>query len=119
MTVARGRRPHPCRVAEADPHGPLTMEITQLQFDKVFFCPCLLVCSSTGAGCEVTVTIPQLHHVRHPHVVDIRVVVQRQVPLVCLFMQIIEQGGLRSCWAGRASFVMLAQVFLGQVHGQG
>ena len=34
-TVDRGRRHHPCRGAEADPHGPLTMEITQLQFDKV------------------------------------------------------------------------------------
>ena len=34
-TVARGRRHHSCRGAEADLHGPLTTEITQLQFDKV------------------------------------------------------------------------------------
>ena len=58
------------------------MGITQLQFDLVF--------SSLFAGCaapqvqvvEVTVAIPQLHRVRHPHVVDIRVVAQWQVPLV-------------------------------------
>ena len=107
------------------------MGITQLQFDKVF--------SSLFAGSaapqvqvvEVTVAIPQLHRVRHPHVVDIRVVAQRQVPLVLLVhadhrassFAVHGQGGLRPCWAGRASFVMLAQgVCLGpctQVHGQG
>ena len=32
-TVARGCCHHPCRGAEADSHGPLTMGITQLQFD--------------------------------------------------------------------------------------
>ena len=66
---------------------------------------------------EVTVAIPQLHRVRHPHVVDIRVVAQRQVPLVLLVLAdhrassfaVHRQGGLRPCWAGRASFVMLAQ----------
>ena len=47
----RGRRHHPCRGAEADPHGPLTLEITQLQFDMVFSSLLCRLCSSTDAGC--------------------------------------------------------------------
>ena len=42
-----------------------------------FFRPCLLVCSSTGAGCGGDSHDPSVHRVRHPHVVDIRVVAQR------------------------------------------
>ena len=49
--IMAGRRHHPCRGAEADPHGPLTMEITQLQFDMVFSSLLCQLCSSTGAGC--------------------------------------------------------------------
>ena len=63
----------------------VTMESPQLQFDKVS--------SSCCAGCvapqvqvvEVTVAIPQLHRVRHPRFVDIRVVTERQFPSAQLF----------------------------------
>ena len=37
VAVHQGRS-HSCRGAEADPHGPLSMEIPQLQFDKVSSC---------------------------------------------------------------------------------
>ena len=40
-------RSHSCRGAEADPHGPLTMEISQLQFDTVFSSLLCWLCSST------------------------------------------------------------------------
>ena len=67
------------------------MEITQLQFDKVFFfVPVCCFAAPQVQVVEVTVTILQLHRVRHPRVVGIRVVAQRQVPLVSLFMQTIE-----------------------------
>ena len=39
---------------------------------------------------EVTVAIPQLHRVRQPRVVDIRVVTQRKFPLAQVFQQTIE-----------------------------
>ena len=39
---------------------------------------------------EVTVAIPLLHRVRHPRVVDIRVVTQRQFPLALAVQQTTE-----------------------------
>ena len=57
---------------------------------------------------EVTVTIPRLLRVRHPHVVDIRVVAQRQVPLVCLFMQTIELPHLQ--FIDKVVYVPVGQV---------
>ena len=67
---------------EADPHGRLTMENTQLQFDKVFFVPVCWFAAPQVQVVEVPVAIPQLHRVRHPLVVDIRVVAQRQALLI-------------------------------------
>ena len=66
---------------------------------------------------EVIVAIPQLHRVRHPRVVGIRVVTQRQFPLAQAVQQTIELPQLQfidevvhvPCCAGRASFVKLAQ----------
>ena len=81
------------------------MENTQLQFDKVFSS---LFAAPQVQVVEVTVTIPLLHRVRHPLVVDIRVVAQRQVPLVCMFMQTIELPHLQ--FIDKVVYVPVGQV---------
>ena len=74
-----------------------------------FFVPCCAGCAAPQVQVvEVTVVIPQLHRVRHPHVVDFRVVAQRQAPWSCLFMQTIELPHLQ--FIVKVVFVPVGQV---------
>ena len=50
---------------------------------------------------EVTVAIPQLHRVRHPRVVDIRVVTQRQFPLAQFIDMVFDVPVVRLHRSGR------------------
>ena len=84
-------------------HGEYTVAVRQ-----GFFVPVCWFAAPQVQVVEVTVTIPQLRRVRHPHVVDIRVVAQRQVPLVCLFMQTIELPHLQ--FTDKLVYVPVGQV---------
>ena len=89
VAVHQGRS-HSCPGAEADPHGPCDHGESTVAVRHGFlslFCGCA---APQVQVVEVTVAVPQLHRVRHPRVVDIRVLAQRQFPLTLAVQQTTE-----------------------------
>ena len=105
-------------------HGDYTVAVRQC-----FFVPCCAGCAAlTGAGCGGDCRDPSVGVVFVNLMSSTSVSWRRgRLSWSCLFMHTIElphlQFGFRPCWAGRASFVLLAQGDLvgpcAQAHRQG